>query len=212
MLFRASLACLSQLGGNRTPLYNRVASDRVAFEGHEQGGAWIEESHGKWPLIDAGAFVHPRAVVIGNVTIGRDSSVWPGAVLRGDDREAEIRVGIGSSIQDGAVVHFTAGMSDSIIGDYCTVGHRAIVHGARIGNYCVVGMGAIVLDNADIGDYCIIGAGALITAGKKIPAGSLVMGSPAKVVREITQKERDYISLGWRSYVDNCRRMLGTLE
>ncbi len=131
-------------------------------------------------------WIAPTADVIGNVTIGEESSVWYRAVIRGD--MCPITIGEGSNVQDGAVIHGNLGQPVEI-GNCVTIGHNAIIHGCKIGNNVLVGMGAIILDEAQIGDNCIIGAGALVTGGKKIPAGSLVLGSPAKVVREVTREE-----------------------
>lgn len=131
-------------------------------------------------------WIAPTADVIGNVTIGEESSVWYRAVVRGD--VCAITIGEGSNIQDGAVIHGNFGHPVTI-GNCVTIGHNAIVHGCTIGNNVLVGMGAIILDDAEIGENCIIGAGALVTSGKKIPSGSLVLGSPAKVVREVTKEE-----------------------
>ena len=140
----------------------------------------------KGPQVHHTAFVHQRAVVVGNVSIGTRSSVWPCAVLRGD--VAPVSVGEGSNIQDGAVVHVADNLP-AIIGNYVTVGHLAMIHACTIGDRCLIGMHATVLDGAIIGDDCIIGAGALVTKGTQVPAGSLVLGSPAKVKRPLTVEE-----------------------
>ena len=139
------------------------------------------------PAIHPSAFIAPNATVLGDVTIGRDASVWYNCVLRGDINR--IVVGEGSNIQDGSVLHLTAEL-ECFIGDYVTVGHMAVVHACKIGNECLIGMGAIVLDGAELGERCIVGAGALITQGKIIPPGSMVLGSPAKVVRALTDDEQ----------------------
>jgi carbonic anhydrase/acetyltransferase-like protein (isoleucine patch superfamily) len=144
--------------------------------------------------------------LIGQVEVAEDCSIWPYAVLRGDG--GRISVGKGSNIQDGVIAHLTEDLSSTRVGDYCTIGHRAILHGCIVGDFSVVGMGAILLDNAELGEYCMVGSGALITAGKKFPPYSLIMGSPAKAVREITQKEKDYIDLGWRTYYELAQNYL----
>lgn len=145
------------------------------------------------PSVNATAFVHSRAVVIGNVTIGPRASVWPCAVLRGDI--APIEVGEGSNIQDGAVVHVADGLPAKV-GARVTVGHLAMIHACVIGDECLIGMHATVLDGAVIGARSIVGANALVTKGTQVPPGSLVMGSPAKVVRPLTAAEQATLP-GW---------------
>jgi carbonic anhydrase/acetyltransferase-like protein (isoleucine patch superfamily) len=138
------------------------------------------------PTIDPTAFIAPGAAVRGNVVIGPQVSVWYNAVIR--STEDEIRIGEGSNIQDNAVVHLDKGHQVTI-GRQVTVGHGAIVHGCTIGDNTLIGMGAIILNDAKIGNNCIIGAGALVTQGKVIPDNSLVLGSPGKVVRQVTPAE-----------------------
>lgn len=140
----------------------------------------------KGPTIHLTAYLHERGVVVGNVTLGAQSSVWPCAVLRGD--VAPVVVGQGTNIQDGAVVHVADNLP-AVIGNYVTVGHLAMIHACTIGDRCLIGMHATVLDGSVIGDDCIIGAGALVTKGTLVPAGSLVLGSPAKVKRPLTTEE-----------------------
>ena len=135
------------------------------------------------PVVEKTAFVADNATVAGQVTLGKNASVWFGAVLRGDLQP--ITVGENSNIQDNAVIHVGAN-TPVVIGDNVTVGHGAIVHGASIGNNVLVGMGATVLDGAVIGDNCIIGAGAVVTSRTEIPVGSLVLGMPAQVVKSLT--------------------------
>jgi len=147
----------------------------------------------KGPTLHPTAFVHPRAVVIGNVTVGVKASIWPCAVLRGDI--APIVVGDGTNIQDGAVVH-VADKLPAVIGQRVTVGHLAMLHACTIGDECLIGMHATVLDGAVVGDRSIIGAGALVTKGTVIPPGSMVLGSPAKVVRPLTPAEQASLP-GW---------------
>jgi len=131
-------------------------------------------------------YIAPSASITGDVTIGRDSSVWHNTTLRGD--MAPIVVGERTNIQDGAVLHVADDLP-CLVGDDVTIGHGAIVHGCIIGNRCLVGMGSIILNGAEIGDECVVGAGALVTEGKKIPRRSLVVGSPAKVARTISDEE-----------------------
>jgi carbonic anhydrase/acetyltransferase-like protein (isoleucine patch superfamily) len=139
------------------------------------------------PVTDETNFVADNAAVIGDVHLGTDASVWFSATVRGDVHR--IRIGNRSNIQDNAVVHVTHDTSPTHIGNNVTVGHSAVVHGCTIRDRVLVGMGAIILDHADIGSDTIIGAGALVTGGKKIPERSLVIGSPAKVVRTLTDEE-----------------------
>jgi carbonic anhydrase/acetyltransferase-like protein (isoleucine patch superfamily) len=139
------------------------------------------------PTIDPTAYVAPEAVLIGDVRLGPRASIWPCAVLRGDINY--IQLGEGTNVQDGAVVHL-ADDYPAILGDYVTVGHQATIHACTIGNRVLIGMQAVVLDGAEIGDECIIGAQALVTGGMKIPAGSLVLGSPGKIVKALTAEQR----------------------
>ena len=145
------------------------------------------------PKVHASAFIHPRAVVIGNVKVGSSASIWPCAVLRGDI--APIEVGEGTNIQDGAVVHVADGLP-ALVGRYVTVGHLAMIHACTIGDECLIGMHATILDGAVIGARSIIGAHALVTKGMVVPPGSLVLGSPAKVVRPLTEAEQAALP-GW---------------
>lgn len=150
------------------------------------------------PIISPDAFIAPDAWLIGDVTIGARVSVFFGAVLRGDIEK--IRIGAGTNIQEHVVVHTSHGMSEARIGSNVTVGHRAIVHGCSIGDTCLIGMGATVLDNAEIGELSIIGAHALIPKGMKVPARSLVMGTPGRVVRGITQEEERSLLVSAQKY------------
>ena len=146
----------------------------------------------------AGAWIAPNATVVGEVTLHEDASVWYGAVLRGDC--GEIVVGKGSNIQDNCVIH-----EKTTIGCYTTVGHGAIVHGCTIGDNCMVGMGAIVLTGAVIGDNCLIGAGAMVTGKMNAPEGSLILGSPAKVVKEVTPEQLENIRQDAQLYIRLAR-------
>jgi len=143
------------------------------------------------PRLAASVFTAPSASIVGDVEVGEESSIWYGAVLRGD--VMPIRIGARTSIQDNSVVHATGGWHDATVGDDCTVGHGVILHGCRVGHRVLVGMGSIVLDAAEIGDDVMIGAGSLVTARAKIPAGVLALGRPAKVIRELTSEERERI-------------------
>ncbi len=154
----------------------------------------------KAPKLGKGVYLATTAVVLGDVTLGAHSSVWYGAVLRGDINR--IVVGHHSNIQDNAVLHL-ADDSGCIIGNWVTVGHGAIVHACTIGDEVLVGMGAVILDGAVIGRQSIIGAKALVTGGTKIPPGSLVLGAPAKVVRKLSKEERAGLKWWAQKYVDN---------
>lgn len=155
------------------------------------------------PSIDASCFIAESAEVIGKVTIGKESSVWYGCVLRGD--ENYIRIGTHTNIQDGTIIHISHDHETSI-GDYVTVGHKSIVHACKVGNNVLVGMGAIVLDGAIIEDNVLIGAGAIVTPGKKIPSGTLVLGAPAKVVRNLTAEEIEGLKQSAIDYVSFAKK------
>src|SRR5580698_4085157 len=152
------------------------------------------------PRLGKGVFIAKTATVIGDVTLGAHSSVWYGAVLRGDINR--IVVGHHSNIQDNAVLHL-ADDFPCILGNWVTVGHGAIVHACKVGDEVLVGMGAVILDGAVIGKQSLIGARALVTQGVKIPPGSLVLGAPAKVVRALTKKERAGLKWWAEKYVAN---------
>jgi carbonic anhydrase/acetyltransferase-like protein (isoleucine patch superfamily) len=152
------------------------------------------------PKLGAGVYIAKGAVVVGDVRLGDHSSVWYNAVVRGDINY--ISVGHHTNIQDNAVLHL-ADDYPCLLGNYVTVGHSAIVHACTLGDEVLVGMGAIVLDGAVVGDQCLIGAKALVTGGMEIPAGSLVLGSPAKVVRPLTMEERAGLKHWADKYVDN---------
>ena len=156
---------------------------------------------GKSPLLGRGVYIAKGAAVLGDVTIGDYSSVWYHAVVRGDINR--IVVGHHTNIQDNAVVHLADGYP-CLIGNYVTVGHSAIVHACTIGDECLIGMGAVVLDGATVGEQCLIGARALVTQRSEIPAGSLVMGSPAKVLRALTAEERGGLKHWAEKYVANA--------
>lgn len=147
-----------------------------------------------------GTFLAPDAVVTGDVVLKDKVSIWYGAVLRGDS--GTITVGEGTNIQDRCVVH-----EETTIGRYCTVGHGAIVHGCTIGDECLIGMGAIVLDGAVIGDQCIVGAGAVVTGKMNAPAGSMLLGSPAKVVKELSAQQRDALRGNAEHYIALAAKM-----
>lgn len=152
------------------------------------------------PQIAASAFVAPGAHIIGDVHIGEHSSVWFNCVLRGDCYH--IRIGESTNIQDNTVIHVTQGRFPSIIGNFVTVGHSAVIHGCTIKDRCLIGIGAIVLDNVTVGEESFIAAGSLVTPGTVIPPRSMVMGAPAKVRREVTDEEVARIDQHWRHYIE----------
>jgi carbonic anhydrase/acetyltransferase-like protein (isoleucine patch superfamily) len=154
----------------------------------------------KKPKLGKGVYLAKTAVVLGNVTLGAHSSVWYGAVLRGDINR--IVVGHHSNIQDNAVLHLAEDLQ-CILGNWVTVGHGAIVHAAKVGDEVLVGMGAVILDGAVIGKQSIIGAKALVKQGMKIPPGSLVLGAPAKIIRKLSKEERSKLKWWAQHYVDN---------
>ncbi len=158
----------------------------------------LDQHLSKEPQIADSAYVADSAILIGDVTLEADSSVWPGCVLRGDIES--IRVGKGSNVQDGCIIHLADDLSADI-GQYTTVGHGAIVHACKVGNECLIGMRATVMDGAVIGDQCIVGAHSLVTKGFKAPPGSLVMGTPAKVVKALDENTRQSLKKWAEKYV-----------
>ena len=162
------------------------------------------------PLLPAAdrCFIAPGAHVIGQVEVGEDVGIWFGAVIRGDrDR---IVIGARTNVQEGAVLHTDLGFP-LVVGEGCTIGHRAIVHGCTIGANSLVGMGATVMNGARIGADCIVGAGALVTEGKSFADGTLIMGAPARAVRQLDAAAIDGLRRSARSYVDNWRRFRAEL-
>ena len=154
---------------------------------------------GRAPQVHPSAYVQASAQVIGDVVIGPESSVWFNAVVRGDVHP--IRIGARSNLQDNVTVHVTAARWPTIVGDDVTVAHAVVLHGCSVGDRCLIGMGAIVMDGVEIGEQCLIGAGALVTPGTRIPAGQLVMGQPAKVVRPLGEDEIVHILRSAQNYV-----------
>ena len=157
--------------------------------------AYIKKVRGHEPSIGENTFVAETAVVVGDVTVGRDCSIWFNAVLRGDVNK--IVIGDRTNIQDGVVLHTTFDQapnpSQTIIGDDVSVGHNAIIHGARIGNSVLIGMGATILDNAVVPDGCIVAANALVLSNAQLEPNSLYAGIPAKRIREVTPEQRQHI-------------------
>lgn len=158
---------------------------------------------------DGDFWVAPDANVIGKVTLRSGSSVWFGCTLRGDNEM--ITVGAGSNVQENCVLHTDMGYPLNI-GENCTIGHKAMLHGCTIGDQTLIGMGAVILNGAKIGKNCLIGANALITEGKEIPDGSLVMGAPGKIVRELDQTAIDGLLKSARGYQANMRRFRAGLS
>lgn len=166
----------------------------------------IREVPGRRPRIDPDTYIDPQAAVIGDVTIGAGSSVWPFAVLRGD-QDNYVTLGRNSNVQDGSVLHVTPEFP-CIVGDFVTIGRRAVVHACRVMNFVRIGIGAVVLDGAVVEEGAQVGAGTLVPPGKIVPAGWLVMGVPAKPIRkmdaaeleDILKNARDYIELWHRDY------------
>lgn len=154
-------------------------------------------------------FVAESASVIGNVEIGEDVGIWFGAVIRGDNER--IRIGAGTNIQDLCVLHSDPGFPLTV-GANCTIGHRATLHGCSIGDGTLIGMSATILNGARVGRNCLIGAGALVTEGKEIPDGSLVLGSPGKVVRQLAETEIEGLKKSAELYVANARRFAAGLR
>nr|HDO80067.1 gamma carbonic anhydrase family protein [Candidatus Bathyarchaeota archaeon] len=166
------------------------------------------EYFGKLPKVHPKAYVSPNAFVSGSVELDEGASIFDYAVVRGDF--STIKIGKYSNIQDNCSVH--AGVTPCIIGDYVTVGHGAVVHGATIGNYVIVGINSTVLDGAVIGDRCIIGAGAVVTPNTKIPSNSLVLGNPAKPVKELEERHIATIKLSAESYAELAQKYKQLLE
>ncbi|HOV69165.1 MAG TPA: gamma carbonic anhydrase family protein [Clostridia bacterium] len=162
----------------------------------------IKSLKDKQPDIGEDVYISPLAFVAGDVKIGKGSSIWPGASLRAD--LANITIGEYSNIQDNASVHVNAGVG-AVIGNNVTIGHNAVVHACTIADNCLIGMGAVVLDGAYIEENCIIGAGAVVPPGKRIPTGSLVVGVPGKIIRELGKEEKAGIVENAKVYAELAR-------
>jgi carbonic anhydrase/acetyltransferase-like protein (isoleucine patch superfamily) len=163
----------------------------------------IYEHAGVRPTLGKDVFIAPNATVIGDVHLGDESSVWFGAVIRGD--VFPIRFGARTNVQDGSVVHVTGGKAATTVGDDVTVGHMVLLHGCTVGDRCLVGMGSILLDGAEIGEECLIGAGSLIAPRTKIPPRSMVMGRPGKVVRALSDADLAMVREAGQLYVGYAR-------
>jgi carbonic anhydrase/acetyltransferase-like protein (isoleucine patch superfamily) len=162
-----------------------------------------------FPQLARSAWVAPGANVIGDVSLGDESSVWYGAVLRGDTEP--IRIGARSNVQDGCILHADPGFP-AIVGEGCVVGHNAVVHGCEIGDNCLVGMGATILNGAKIGDGSIVAAGAVVPEGREFPPGSLIVGIPAKHIGEVTEEQAADIERGASEYVERAAAHRASLD
>ncbi len=161
------------------------------------------------PQIHSSAWVADSAQVMGAVTMEANASVWFGATVRGDTEH--ITIGEGANIQDGSVLHADHGMPLKV-GKHVTVGHMVMLHGCTIGDESLIGIGAVVLNGAKIGRNCLVGAGSLVTEGKEFPDGSMIMGTPAKVVRQLTPEQIEGLRQSARHYIDNARRFHAGLK
>ena len=162
-----------------------------------------------FPRIAESAWVAPGAYVIGDVHLGEASSVWYGAVLRGDTEP--IRIGARSNVQDGCVLHADPGYP-AVVGEGCVVGHNAVVHGCEVGDRCLIGMSATILNGAKIGEGSIVAAGALVPEGREFPARSLIVGVPARRLGEVNDEQRQDIARGARTYIERATEHRGELN
>ena len=169
----------------------------------------VYELDGISPEIAASAWVADSAQVMGTVNIGDDASIWFGTVVRGDT--SSITIGEGSNVQDASVLHADLGMP-LVIGRHVTVGHQVMLHGCTIGDESLIGIGAIVLNGAKIGKNCLVGAGALVTEGKEFPDGSMIIGSPARVVMQLTPEQMQGLRQSAQHYIDNAHRFKAGLR
>lgn len=169
----------------------------------------IYELDGQVPQVAESAWVADSAQVIGAVTLGPDASVWFGTVVRGDTEH--ITIGAGSNIQDASVLHADHGMP-LVVGERVTVGHQVMLHGCTIGDESLIGIGAVILNGAKIGRNCLVGAGALVTEGKEFPDGSMILGSPAKVVRQLSPEQIEGLRRSAQHYIDNAQRFRASLR
>jgi len=160
----------------------------------------LQAFRNKEPKLGDNVFIAETALVIGDVEIGEDSSVWFGSVVRGDVNY--IRIGARTNIQDMTMIHVSSKTHPTILEDEITVGHRVTLHGCHVESRCLIGIGAILLDGVHVGNNSLVGAGSLLTPGTIIPPRSLVIGSPARVKRELTDDEVAYLDRSWRNYVE----------
>ncbi|GAA6118365.1 gamma carbonic anhydrase family protein [Acidovorax sp. FG27] len=169
----------------------------------------LYELDGSTPQVAESAWVADSAEVMGNVHLAADSSIWFGAVLRGDNDP--ITIGAGTNVQDGSVLHSDFGQPLTL-GERVTVGHKVMLHGCTVGDESLIGIGAVVLNGARIGRNCLVGAGALVTEGKEFPDGSMILGSPAKAVRQLTPEQMQGLRRSAEGYIDNARRFRAGLH
>ena len=158
------------------------------------------------PKVPASVFVAPGAIIIGDVEIGENASVWFNTVIRGDVHS--IRIGAGTNLQDLSMLHVTRRDHPLRVGENVTVGHRVILHGCTIGSLCLIGMGSLIMDGAVVEAGCLIGAGSLVSEGTVIPAGMLAFGHPAKPRRPLTEKEKEFLAVSARNYIEDARSYL----
>lgn len=170
-------------------------------------GSHIIPFKGTQPRIGPGVLLASGACVIGDTIIGKDSSIWFNTIIRGDVHY--IRIGERTNIQDNTMVHVTAGQAGTTIGNDVTIGHNVVVHACVIEDECLIGMGAVILDKAVIGRGSLVGAGSLITQGKIFPPNSLIMGSPARVIRPLTDTETKRLKESAEHYVNTARAYMG---
>lgn len=161
------------------------------------------------PQVHPTAFVADSAQVVGRVTLGAGSSIWFNAVVRADNEP--MTIGAGSNIQDGSVLHSDTGFPLTV-GERVTVGHQVVLHGCTVGDESLIGIGAVVLNGAKIGKHCLVGAGSLVTEGKEFPDGSMILGSPAKVVRQLTPEQIDGLRRSAQHYIANAQRFQAGLK
>lgn len=166
--------------------------------------ALVRPHGGKAPSIDPTAVAVEGSTVVGDVVVGPESSIWFGAVVRGDVNA--VRIGARTNVQDQTVVHVTGGTHPTVVGDDVTIGHRVVLHGCTVHDRCLIGIGAIVLDGAVVGPDAMVGAGALVPPGLVVPPRTLVLGAPAKVRRELTAAELEHLLASARRYADLAAR------
>jgi len=165
----------------------------------------VRKFNDKQPIIGKSVYIDDSAVVIGDVTLGDDVSIWPATVVRGDVES--ITIGDGTNVQDGCVLHvthagrFTTQGYPLTIGKGVTIGHKAVVHACTVGDYCLIGIGAIILDDAVLEDYVMLGAGALVPSGKRLVSGYLYVGSPARQVRPLKESEKEFLEYSAEQYI-----------
>jgi carbonic anhydrase/acetyltransferase-like protein (isoleucine patch superfamily) len=169
----------------------------------------IYELDGVAPRLAQGVWVAENATVIGDVELGEDANIWFGAVVRGDS--ATIRIGAGTNIQDASVLHVDK-EKPLTIGNHVTVGHQVVLHGCTVGDGSLIGIGSVVLNGARIGKGCLVGAGSLVTEGKEFPDGSMIMGRPATVVRELSEDQKENLLASAKHYVANAQRYSAGLK